>query len=176
MATFTKYTNFNMSSLNDYKQELIKKIQYNACCRDIVDELYGSCNLKYEADYYNFMDKMSFDQIVDFVNGALKNNLLESTSQNIPQGCSYNASTIHGFVDDMNKKIREIKHAINSEKLVEDVAAIKEHIQNTADIVNLFTDIDKNRTNLEEQNKQINNRLDKLESTINQLVNMLQKS
>ena len=41
--------------------------------------------------------------------------------------------------------------------------------KNTTDIINLFTDIEKNRANTD-------NRIDKLEQKIEQILNMLQKS
>ena len=64
----------------------------------------------------------------------------------------------------------------NTNNMTKELAAIKDQLQTTNDIVNLFTDIDKNRTNLEEQVNQVNKRLDKLETNMDQILKLLQKS
>ena len=73
-----------------------------------------------------------------------------------------------------------IKQSLQTYKTVKDIekeiATIKDSQQTTADIVNLFTDIDKNRTNTDEEIKKVNNRLDKLEASIGQILSLLQKS
>ena len=79
------------------------------------------------------------------------------------------------YIENLFNDAYKLEQRMHYDKTSKEIAAIKEHIQNTADIVNLFTDIDKNRTNLEEQNKQVNNRLDKLEASINQILSLLQK-
>lgn len=114
-------------------------------------------------DYYSFMDKMTFDEIVTFINGEFKERLGYRASEN----------ETTKFVKTINELERQLRHEA---KLDKEIAFIKDNLQNTADVINLFTDIEKNRTNTDNRMDKLEQKMDKLESSINQILNMLQKS
>ena len=156
-----------------YKKELIETIRVE--CPG-VSTVYICCDVDTVHDYndyVNFMNKMTFDEIVTFVNGTFRDRLMKLKSVN---------SALE-LVEIVNKQVKEIKHKVEFNILKKEVANVGNTLQNTADVVNLFTDIEKNRTGLEEQIGKVNNRLDSLEhkignieANINKILGLLQKS
>lgn len=80
---------------------------------------------------------------------------------------SDNIKTIEKDIGKMQKDIGIMKS---------DIRKINDNMQTFTEVTNLFNDIDKNRNNADDKIDCINKRLDKLEQSINLIINMLQKN
>ena len=73
-------------------------------------------------------------------------------------------------------KLKSIINANNINNIVKEIATIKDQVQNTTDIVNLFTDIDKHRTNTDDRIEKLEKEIYSLKESMDQILNLLQKS
>lgn len=109
------------------------------------------------------------DEIMDMLN---KMSELHNWQNNVDDWVFDNVFTEINKLNELQERINNKSSADSIEK---EIVVIKDNVNNTNDVVKLLTDADKNKTSLEEQNKEINNRLDKLETSISHILKLLQK-
>ena len=140
-----------------YKKELIESLLHVAKYNPYVFYIPGKFWKEVNETDEDYLNKRTFDELVHFI--------LLSQSRDYDKCWRpvlknlYRRATFMK-TDVLNKKIDKVQNSIHT----------------TEDVINLFTDIDKNRINQEEHNNKVNSRLDKLETSIEQILVLLQKS
>ena len=113
-----------------------------------------------------FMESKTIDELIDIVEKLSK-------QHKWAEKCNHNR--IIDVINSINK-INKIRNKTNKTEIEKDIAIIKDNVQNTTDVVNLFTDIDKNRTSTDDRIDKLEKEIYSLKESMNQILNLLQKN